>query len=58
MKLSEYASGDAPRTLATVLVANRFFCGTLMSRNGDEATVLIDTPQGGVTAMTGKEIKS
>ena len=56
MKLSEYT----PEThgLASVRVAGRFYCGTLMSRNGDQATVLIDTPQGGVTAMTGKEIKS
>ncbi len=56
MRISEYTDGSTPRVLVTVRVANRFYCGTLVSRDGDEATVLIDTPQGGVTAMTGYEM--
>jgi hypothetical protein len=55
MKISEYTDGSTPRIMVTVRVADRFFCGTLMSRSGDQATVLVDTPQGGVTAMTGEE---
>jgi len=53
MNIGKYADPKAERTLVTVRVANRFFCGTLIRRDGDTATVLVDTPQGGVTAMTG-----
>jgi hypothetical protein len=54
--IREIMTGQAPRELVTVRVANRFFCGTLLSRTDDEATILVDTPQGGVTAMTGPEV--
>ena len=54
--IREIMTGEAPRELVTVRVANRFFCGTLLSRTGDEATVLVDTPQGGATALTGPEV--
>lgn len=56
MKISEYTNGNTPRIMVTVRVSDRFFTGTLMSRDGDQATVLVDTPQGGVTAMTGDEV--
>jgi uncharacterized membrane protein YgdD (TMEM256/DUF423 family) len=56
-KLSDYLSADTPRTMATVIVGSRFFCGTLLERDGDEATVIVDTPQGGACVLTGKEIR-
>lgn len=58
MNIGKYADPKAERTLVTVRVAGRSFCGTLLSRDGDVATVLVDTPQGGVTAMTGPVISA
>lgn len=49
---------EAPRTLATVLSGGRFFCGTLVAKGEAEATVLIDTPQGGAMHVSGKLIES
>jgi hypothetical protein len=42
--------------MVTVQVANRFYCGTLLSRSETEATILVDTPQGGATTLTGPEV--
>ena len=54
--IREVMTGAVAREMVTVQVANRFYCGTLLNRSETEATILVDTPQGGATTLTGPEV--
>jgi len=54
--IRQIMTGEVAREMVTVQVAHRFYCGTLLSRSETEATILVDTPQGGATTLTGPEM--
>ena len=57
MNNTQNLSNSPAVEMVTILVDYKYHTGTLVARHYYDATIMVDTAQGGATTLTGKDIE-